>query len=86
MYGLFVAFGHLFINTTVNLDQKKKKRQADKNEIRHAIHNTKGILDYVHFDAKGPSKTTEIGGKHYCVTFVDDFSLRVWVYTMKTKD
>ena len=23
MYGLFVAFGHLFINTTVNLDKKK---------------------------------------------------------------
>ena len=27
-----------------------------------------------------------LGGKHYYVTFVDDFSRRVWVYTMKTKD
>ena len=51
-----------------------------------AIHNTKGILDYVHSDVWGPSKTASLGGKHYYVTFVDDFSRRVWVYTMKTKD
>ena len=51
-----------------------------------AIHNTKGILDYVHSDVWGPSKMASLGGKHYYVTFVDDFSRRVWVYTMKTKD
>ena len=51
-----------------------------------AIHDTKGILDYVHSDVWGPSKTASLGGKHYFVTFVDDFSRRVWVYTMKTKD
>ncbi|KAE8687328.1 Peroxidase 44 [Hibiscus syriacus] len=32
------------------------------------------------------SKTTSLGGTHYYVTFVDDFSRRVWVYTMKTND
>ncbi|KAI3461497.1 hypothetical protein Pfo_018160 [Paulownia fortunei] len=51
-----------------------------------AIHNTKGILDYVHSDVWGPSNTLSLGGKHYFVTFIDDFSRRVWVYTMKTKD
>ncbi|KAE8664954.1 hypothetical protein F3Y22_tig00112738pilonHSYRG01227 [Hibiscus syriacus] len=51
-----------------------------------AIHDTKGILDYVHSDVWGPSKTTSLGGTHYYVTFVDDFSRRVWVYPMKTKD
>ncbi|KAE8671810.1 ABC transporter B family member 7 [Hibiscus syriacus] len=35
---------------------------------------------------RGPSKTTSLGGTHYYVTFVDDFSRRVWVYTKKTKD
>ncbi|KAE8692759.1 hypothetical protein F3Y22_tig00110831pilonHSYRG00699 [Hibiscus syriacus] len=50
------------------------------------IHDTKGILDYVHSDIWGPSKTISLGGTHYYVTFVDDFSWRVWVYTMKTKD
>ena len=51
-----------------------------------AIHNTKGILDYIHTDVWGPTKTASLGGKHYFVTFVDDFSRRVWVYTMKSND
>ena len=51
-----------------------------------AIHNTKGILDYVHSDVLGPFKTTSMGGKHYFVTFINNFSMKVWVYTMKTKD
>ncbi|GJR29297.1 retrovirus-related pol polyprotein from transposon TNT 1-94 [Tanacetum coccineum] len=44
------------------------------------------ILDYVHSDVWGPSKTRSLGGRHYYVTFFDDFSRRVWVYTLKTKD
>ena len=43
-------------------------------------------MDYVHSDVWGASKTPSLGGKHYFVTFVDDFSRRLWVYTMKTKD
>ena len=51
-----------------------------------AIHNTEGILGYIHTDVWGPTKTASLGGKHYFVTFVDDFSRRVWVYTLKSKD
>ena len=36
MYGLFVAFGHLFINTTVNLD-KKKESYVNKNTLINNI-------------------------------------------------
>ena len=39
-----------------------------------AIHNTKGILDYVHSDVWGPSKTPSLERKHYFATFIDDFS------------
>ncbi|KAH9729490.1 hypothetical protein KPL70_009367 [Citrus sinensis] len=35
---------------------------------------------------KGPTKAVSIGGSHYFVTFIDDFSRRVWVYTMRAKD
>ena len=51
-----------------------------------AIHNTEGILDYIHTDVWGPTKMSSLGGKHYFVTFVDDFSRRVWVYTLKSKE
>ncbi|GJY06236.1 retrovirus-related pol polyprotein from transposon TNT 1-94, partial [Tanacetum coccineum] len=51
-----------------------------------SIHKTQGILDYVHSDVWGPSKTRSLGGRHYYVTFIDDFSRRIWVYTLKIKD
>nr|GEU36569.1 retrovirus-related Pol polyprotein from transposon TNT 1-94 [Tanacetum cinerariifolium] len=46
--------------------------------IKTAIYKSQGILDYVHSDVWGPSKTRSLGGRHYYVTFVDDFSRRVW--------
>ena len=55
-------------------------------KFQSTIHNTKGILDYAHIDVWGPAKVASLGGMHYFVTFVDDFSRRVWVYTMKAKD
>ena len=51
-----------------------------------AVHRTKGTLDYIHTDVWGPTKVSSLGGKHYFVSFVDDFSRRVWVYTMRHKD
>ncbi|KAH9657711.1 hypothetical protein KPL70_023190 [Citrus sinensis] len=51
-----------------------------------ANHDTREILEYVHSDVWGPTKTTSIGGSHYFVTFVDDFSRRVLVYTIRAKD
>ena len=41
-----------------------------------AIHRTKGILDYVHTYVWGLSKNASLGGKHYFVSFVDDYSTR----------
>ena len=49
-------------------------------------HDTREIPKYVHSDVWGPTKTASIGGSHYFVTFVDDFSRRVWVYTMRAND
>ncbi|KAM1838444.1 hypothetical protein ACFX14_020106 [Malus domestica] len=49
------------------------------------VHQTKGILDYVHSDVWGPTKTPSLSGRHWFVTFVDDYSRRSWVYTMKHK-
>ncbi|KAH9657504.1 hypothetical protein KPL70_023101 [Citrus sinensis] len=49
-------------------------------------HDTREILEYVHSDVCGPTKTASIGGSHYFIIFVDDFSRRVWVYTMRAND
>ena len=50
-----------------------------------AIHCTEGILNYVHTDVWGPTKTASIGGNHYFVSFIDDYSRRCWVHTMRHK-
>jgi len=48
-------------------------------------HGTKGIVDYVHLDLWGPSRVPSFGGKRYMLTFVDDFSCKVWVYFLRHK-
>nr|GEX22596.1 protein kinase-like domain-containing protein [Tanacetum cinerariifolium] len=48
-------------------------------KFRTSIHKTQGILDYVHSDVWGRSKTRSLGGRHYYVTFVDNFSRRAFV-------
>ena len=54
-------------------------------KFRIAIHLTHEILDYVQTNVWAPSKNASLGGKHYFVSFVDDYSRRNWVYTMSHK-
>ena len=42
-------------------------------------------LEIVHSGVCGPMRTTSVGGAKYFVVFVDDYSRKVWVYTMKHK-
>jgi hypothetical protein len=56
-----------------------------KVQFRTATHRTKGILDYVHSDVWGPARVASKGGSLYFLTFIDDFSRKVWVYFMKHK-
>jgi len=48
-------------------------------------HKIKGLLDLIHTDVWGPSPEASIGDARYYVTFIDDFSKRVWVYFLKQK-
>jgi hypothetical protein len=50
-----------------------------------ASHTSKGVPDYVHSDVWGPMAVPSNGGAHYFVSFIDDFSRKVWVYFMKHK-
>ena len=42
-------------------------------------------LELVHSDVCGPMKTTSIGRSRYFLTFIDDFSRKIWVYMLKCK-
>ena len=49
-------------------------------------HTSTGILEYIHSDLWGPSPVESHGRCRYFVTFIDDYSRKVWVYFLKSKD
>ena len=40
-------------------------------------------LQLVHSDVCGPMPMASMGGALYFVTFIDDFSRKLWVYTLR---
>jgi hypothetical protein len=45
--------------------------------------DAKQQLDLVHNDLYGPMQTKSIGGSFYFLTFIDDFSRKIWIYFLK---
>ena len=42
---------------------------------------------YIHTDFWGsPNTVSSLSGVHYFLTFTDDYSKKVWIYFLKTKD
>ena len=62
-------------------ESKQYAAKWDNNEEKVA---TKP-LDIVHSGVCEPMRTTSVGGAKYFVISVDDYSRKVWVYTMKSK-
>ena len=60
----------IFVNIVYLVNKKNVK-------FGTAIHQTKGILDYVHTNVWGLTKNVSLGGKRWFVTFIDDSSKRV---------
>lgn len=50
------------------------------------VHHTKGTLDYIHSDLWGSSRVPSHSGAKDLLSFIDDFSIKVWVYILKIKD
>jgi len=53
--------------------------------FKTGVHTSKEVLDYVHSDVWGPVTISSHSGAHYFVSFIDDYSRKVWVYFLKHK-
>lgn len=54
---------------------------------RQGKHTSKEVLEYVHSDLWGaPSVVPSLAEMRYFITFIDDFSRKVWIYFLNTKD
>lgn len=60
--------------------------KATRVKFSSSVYKTREILNYVHSDLWGPSKTESFGGGRYFISIIDDCSRKVWVYILKSKD
>ena len=57
-------------------------RKQKKVQFKTATHKTERILDYVHTHVWGLVQIASLGGSVYFVSFIDDYSQKVWLYFM----
>lgn len=51
-----------------------------------ATRRTKNQLEVMYLDVWGPTQVNSIGGNKYFVTFIDDYTRKLWTYLIKKKD
>ena len=56
-----------------------------KNPFPQSEHKSKVPLDLVHSDVCRPMSVHLFSGYSYCVTFIDDYSRKPWIYFLKAK-
>jgi transposase InsO family protein len=56
-----------------------------RQKFKTGRHISKGKLDYIHSYVWAPSPIISFGVSSYFVTFIDDYSRKVWVYLLKIK-
>ena len=50
-----------------------------------SFHQAQRPLQPIHMDICGPITPASFEGRHYFLTFIDDFSRKTWVYLLKEK-
>ncbi|KAH9680636.1 Integrase catalytic domain-containing protein [Citrus sinensis] len=60
--------------------------KTTRSSFKRSVHKFKDKLEYVHSDLWGPAQQISLGGNSYFLSFIDDYSRKVWVYTLKNKD
>ena len=59
--------------------------KQNKVQFKTTTHKIEEVLDYVHTNVWGPVRVASLGGSMYFVSFIDDYSQKVWVYFMRHK-
>jgi transposase InsO family protein len=79
--GMQVEKGSCDLNCEACIEGKQARQPFPSDGATRA---TK-VLEIVHSDVCGPMKTPSMGGARYFLTFIDDFSRKVWVFMLKCK-
>lgn len=60
-------------------------KQSRNSFKTHALSRATRSLAVVHSDVYGPLENPSLGGNRYFVTFVDEFTRKLWIYLIKEK-
>lgn len=61
-------------------------KQHKNSFSKAAKSKSKEILEVIYTNVYGPIQVDSIGGNRYFVTFIDDFSRKLWTYLIKKKN
>uniref|UniRef100_A0A0A1X768 Retrovirus-related Pol polyprotein from transposon TNT 1-94 n=1 Tax=Zeugodacus cucurbitae TaxID=28588 RepID=A0A0A1X768_ZEUCU len=73
------------INSKTNCDTCNKSKICAVPFPKKCERETKQILELVHTDVCGPINVKSVGGARYFLTFIDDFSRMIFIYSIKEK-
>ena len=60
--------------------------KSSRASFKRSNQKSENALDYIHSYLWGPAQELSLGGNKYFVSFIDDFSRKVWTYALKHKD
>ncbi|KAH9744865.1 hypothetical protein KPL70_003863 [Citrus sinensis] len=60
--------------------------KSHRSKFNKGEHMSKQVLDYAHTDLWGPAQVPSLSGGRYFMSLIDDYSRKVWIYILKTKD
>lgn len=59
--------------------------KATRVKFSRSVHISSSILEYIHSDLWGPARVPTLGGARYFSSIIDDYSRKLWVFTLKHK-
>ena len=75
------------INVSAEICEKCVQGKQHRNSLsKDTGRRTKHQLEVVYFNVCGPMQVDSCGGNRYFVTFIDDFSRKLWIYLIKRKN
>ena len=80
-YGLILDLDEGVSEVCEPCQMEKQKRVQIVNSSTHNV----APLELVHMDVWGPSPILARNGARYFLTFIDDFSRKVWIYFLRKK-
>lgn len=60
--------------------------KCSKVRFKSSTTKSKAVLDYIYSDLWGPSRVISRGGARYYISIIDDYSRKLWVTPLKSKD